>query len=415
MADDSTPAAAATPTSRSRGCTTRRACRRWPTAGHARRFLRRMLAQLPRDSIEAAPNVRATARQAAPRAARDDPAIALLDAWAVVADVLTFYQERIANEGFLRTATERRSILELAAPDRLRAQPGRRRRASSWRSGRRRRRCADARSSSRRARACRACRARASCRRPSRPATRSRARASGTRCSPGRCGRRSSRISDGKLILLGQRRTGCGRRCRRRVSTCIRSISICPCLPGDGRGHRGGHDLRRRDADAPQDRRRPAPRRQEERRRMRRNRRCPRVVRAIEEEDALDRTRVEFEGPQLKPPATRFRLNQVAAASLAVASALNARPVANAVAAPPSASRRSVRSAPCRGGMRVARQLLLPCLHTDRAEGRSCRRRRLERSRCGRGSDSSGTTRPPWILPAPATLRHCEPGSRRTT
>ena len=43
-----------------------------------------------------------------------DPAIALLDAWAVVADVLTFYQERIANEGFLRTATERRSVLELA-------------------------------------------------------------------------------------------------------------------------------------------------------------------------------------------------------------------------------------------------------------------------------------------------------------
>ncbi len=44
----------------------------------------------------------------------DDPSIALLDAWATVADVLTFYQERIANEGFLRTAIERRSILELA-------------------------------------------------------------------------------------------------------------------------------------------------------------------------------------------------------------------------------------------------------------------------------------------------------------
>jgi hypothetical protein len=43
-----------------------------------------------------------------------DPAIALLDAWATVADVLTFYQERIANEGYLRTATERRSVLELA-------------------------------------------------------------------------------------------------------------------------------------------------------------------------------------------------------------------------------------------------------------------------------------------------------------
>src|SRR5690242_19426677 len=37
----------------------------------------------------------------------DDPSVALLDASAVVADVLTFYQERIANEGFLRTATER--------------------------------------------------------------------------------------------------------------------------------------------------------------------------------------------------------------------------------------------------------------------------------------------------------------------
>ncbi|HKS24973.1 MAG TPA: putative baseplate assembly protein [Thermoanaerobaculia bacterium] len=43
----------------------------------------------------------------------DDPAIALLDAWALVGDVLTFYQERIANESYLRTATERRSILEL--------------------------------------------------------------------------------------------------------------------------------------------------------------------------------------------------------------------------------------------------------------------------------------------------------------
>jgi hypothetical protein len=45
---------------------------------------------------------------------KTDSAIALLDAWAIVGDVLTFYQERIANEGYLRTATERRSILELA-------------------------------------------------------------------------------------------------------------------------------------------------------------------------------------------------------------------------------------------------------------------------------------------------------------
>ena len=42
----------------------------------------------------------------------DDPSIALLDAWATVLDVLTFYQERIANEGFVRTAVERRSEAE---------------------------------------------------------------------------------------------------------------------------------------------------------------------------------------------------------------------------------------------------------------------------------------------------------------
>ncbi len=45
----------------------------------------------------------------------DDFSIALLDAWAVVADVATFYCERIANEGYLRTATELRSVSELAA------------------------------------------------------------------------------------------------------------------------------------------------------------------------------------------------------------------------------------------------------------------------------------------------------------
>ena len=44
----------------------------------------------------------------------DDFSIALLDATATMADVLTFYQERIATESYLRTATERRSLLELA-------------------------------------------------------------------------------------------------------------------------------------------------------------------------------------------------------------------------------------------------------------------------------------------------------------
>jgi hypothetical protein len=53
-----------------------------------------------------------------------DPSIALLDAWATVADVLTFYEERIANEGFLRTAVERRSVLELARLVGYKLRPG---------------------------------------------------------------------------------------------------------------------------------------------------------------------------------------------------------------------------------------------------------------------------------------------------
>ena len=53
-----------------------------------------------------------------------DPSIAFLDAWATVADVLTFYQERIASEGYLRTATERRSVLELARLIGYRLRPG---------------------------------------------------------------------------------------------------------------------------------------------------------------------------------------------------------------------------------------------------------------------------------------------------
>lgn len=53
-------------------------------------------------------------RQALTTRDKSDPAIALFDAWAAMADVLTFYQERIANEGYLRTALERRSVQELA-------------------------------------------------------------------------------------------------------------------------------------------------------------------------------------------------------------------------------------------------------------------------------------------------------------
>lgn len=53
-----------------------------------------------------------------------DPAIALLDAWSIVGDVFTFYQERLANEGYLRTATLRRSVLELARLVNYKLRPG---------------------------------------------------------------------------------------------------------------------------------------------------------------------------------------------------------------------------------------------------------------------------------------------------
>lgn len=43
-----------------------------------------------------------------------DFSIALLDAWAVALDILTFYQERFANEAFIRTAVDQRSVFELA-------------------------------------------------------------------------------------------------------------------------------------------------------------------------------------------------------------------------------------------------------------------------------------------------------------
>jgi hypothetical protein len=52
--------------------------------------------------------------QALKTRAEDDFTIAVTDALATTLDVLTFYQERIANESYLRTATERLSVLHLA-------------------------------------------------------------------------------------------------------------------------------------------------------------------------------------------------------------------------------------------------------------------------------------------------------------
>ncbi len=54
----------------------------------------------------------------------DDASITVLSLWAAVADVLTFYQERYANEAFLRTATQRASVGRLAALIDYRLRPG---------------------------------------------------------------------------------------------------------------------------------------------------------------------------------------------------------------------------------------------------------------------------------------------------
>ncbi|MEU5977656.1 putative baseplate assembly protein [Streptomyces sp. NPDC047315] len=56
--------------------------------------------------------------------APDDPAIGLLDSWAVVGDLLTFHSERIAEEGYLRTAREHRSLTLLGRLVGHRPRPG---------------------------------------------------------------------------------------------------------------------------------------------------------------------------------------------------------------------------------------------------------------------------------------------------
>jgi hypothetical protein len=65
--------------------------------------LARMLARVSAEPALSNLNVEAT----------NDWSVALMHAWSVVTDVLSFYHERILNEGFLRTATERRSLVEL--------------------------------------------------------------------------------------------------------------------------------------------------------------------------------------------------------------------------------------------------------------------------------------------------------------
>lgn len=83
-------------------------------------FLGRMIARTPGQRVDngAQPLQELTTRD------RDDASLALLDAWATALDVLSFYQERIANEGYIRTADERRSVLELARSIGYELKPG---------------------------------------------------------------------------------------------------------------------------------------------------------------------------------------------------------------------------------------------------------------------------------------------------
>jgi len=53
-----------------------------------------------------------------------DQGVALVNMWAYIADILTFYQERIANEAFLRTARQRGSVILLASMLDYRLCPG---------------------------------------------------------------------------------------------------------------------------------------------------------------------------------------------------------------------------------------------------------------------------------------------------
>jgi hypothetical protein len=75
-------------------------------AGTYSTFLASMLAALSDSDLPAL--------AALPARESNDFTIALLDSWAIVLDILTFYQERFANEAFLRTALDQRSVFELA-------------------------------------------------------------------------------------------------------------------------------------------------------------------------------------------------------------------------------------------------------------------------------------------------------------
>jgi len=82
-------------------------------AGTYSSFLRAMIDRIARDTPPTDPDYPWVIRDLQTRAS-DDYAITLLEMWATLADILCFYEERFANEGFLRTAIQRDSVLRLA-------------------------------------------------------------------------------------------------------------------------------------------------------------------------------------------------------------------------------------------------------------------------------------------------------------
>lgn len=77
-------------------------------------FLARMKWRIPRQRV-VDPDTKQELNPLAGLRIRElgDPTISLMDSFAATLDVLSFYSERIANEGYLGTATQRRAMVEL--------------------------------------------------------------------------------------------------------------------------------------------------------------------------------------------------------------------------------------------------------------------------------------------------------------
>lgn len=93
------------------------------TYGSFRRSMLEQIARWERDADAAGePDIRPL--QGWTTRASDDFGIAFLEMWAYLGDILTFYQERIANEAFLRTAVQEESTAFLVSLIGYRPSPG---------------------------------------------------------------------------------------------------------------------------------------------------------------------------------------------------------------------------------------------------------------------------------------------------